>query len=136
MTAQIRDAILVLCGIGALALNFWTASKPVETKLVILRWLLEISCIAAIIAALYFALTADRSTLIFACAFYNLLVQGALFAISPLPTARREILSLVFAAVFFATIPMYTVTGVLAKAQSQLTQTQSRMIGCRNKRLA
>ena len=101
----------------------------------ILRWLLEISCIAALIAALYFSLTTDRTTLPFACAFYNFLVQCALFAMSPLNVARREILSLVFAAVFFATIPMYAVTGaiakttgLLAKAQSQLSQTQSRML--------
>jgi hypothetical protein len=53
MTPQISDTILVLCGIGALALKFWAASKPVETKLAILRWLIDISCIAAIMAAAF-----------------------------------------------------------------------------------
>jgi hypothetical protein len=59
-------------------------------------------------AALYFMMTSDNIMPAFVCAFYNFLVQGILFTLSPLSTARREILSLVTAAVFVATIPTYT----------------------------
>jgi hypothetical protein len=125
MTDEIRNTILVLCAVGTLVLQFWIARKPVETKIVILLWSAELSCTAAVIAAAYFLMTSDNIMWPSACAFYNFFIQGALFVLSPSPAARKDILSIVFAAVFFATIPMYAATGLLFKMQSQLFKAQS-----------
>ena len=136
MTNETSNTILVICGICGIALQFWTARKPVETKMVILRWLVELSCTAAIIAAAYSLMTSDRIAFPSACAFYNFFVQGLLFALSPSPTARRDVLSIVFAAVFFATIPMYAATSALFKWQAETAYLQSRMIGIEDKTIS
>ena len=128
MTDETRNAILVICAVGTIALQFWTARKPVETKIAILLWLAEFTSAAAILVAAYFLMTTDKVVLPSACAFYNFFVQGALFAMSPRPAARKDILSIVFAAVFFATIPMYAATGALFKWQVETTKMQSKMV--------
>jgi hypothetical protein len=128
MTDETRNAILVLCGIGTLAIQFLALRKPIETKIAILLWLAELSGTTAIFAAAYFLMTSDKITLPSACAFYNFLVQGALFALSPSPAARKDILSIVFAAVFFATVPMYAATGALLKTQTQMVNVESEMV--------
>ncbi len=103
MTNETSNTILVICAICGIALQLWTAQKPFETKILILVWFAELSCAAAMIAAVYFLITTDKIRLPFAFAFYNFIVQGALFAMSPRPAAaRKEILSIIFTAVFVA----------------------------------
>src|SRR5436309_12192686 len=99
--------ILALCAIAALAFKFWTSPKPVESKIAILRGLVEYSCIAAVVIAGY-SLTLTHKlniALAFICALYNFLVQVALFALWPNPVLRRDVLSLVLATAFLAIIP-------------------------------
>ena len=128
MTDETRNTIIVICTVGALAIQFWALRKPVETKIAILWWLAELSGTAAIVAAAYFLMTSDNSTLPSACVFYNFLVQGALFIISPRPADRKDILSIVFAAVLFATIPMIAATNALSKTQTLIAKLQSEMV--------
>jgi NADH:ubiquinone oxidoreductase subunit 2 (subunit N) len=116
MTDETRNTILVLVAVATLGVQFWTAQKPVETKIAILFWLAEFTSAAAVVAAAVFLITTDKVTLPFACAFYNFLVQGALFIMSPRPAARKDILLIVFVALFLATIPTYA----LAKMQSRI----------------
>jgi hypothetical protein len=124
----IKDVILVICGIAAVAINFWTAAKPVEAKLVIVRWAIELSCVAAVVGAGYFLIIADNSKLSLACAFYNFFVQAVLFAMSPLPIARRDVLSIVSAGVFFGAIITYGMTIELLKVQSEMVKIEDRTI--------
>jgi len=129
----VKDAILVICAIGALAVQFWAIRKPVETKIAILFGLAEFTSSSALVVAVVFLITTDKITWPSACAFYNFLVQVALFIISPRPAARRNILSIVFAAVIFATVPMYAATNALLKMQSDMVYIDSKIISVLDK---
>jgi hypothetical protein len=127
MSNETRNALTIIVAVCALALQFWTAKKPVETKILIARCALEISGMVAIIVATYFLLTTDNFTLPSFCALYNFFVQVAVFTISASPVARRDIVSLVFAAVIFATVQMQAANKILFKMQSQLAKAQSQL---------
>jgi len=130
---EISNIILAICAIGTLAVQFWTARKPVETKILILRWLLEISGFVAVIATGYFLCTSKSLTLPGTCAFYNFVAQAAIFAMSAHPIARRDILSIVLAAVFFVLVPMYVTTNALLKVQEMMVKTDANIISSLNK---
>jgi|SRR5581483_1432421 len=133
MMAAIRDTILILVGVATVAIQFWVLKKPIETKIAILRLSAIIAGAIAVLAAIYFQITASDFKWSSIFALCNLVIQVALFATSPGTIARTEIVSLVVAALFFATIPMYAAIGLLAKAQTQSVEIESRMAALHGK---
>lgn len=95
MTDEIRNTLTVIVAVCVLALQFWTAKKPVETKIKIVLGLAELTSAAALIAAVFFLITTDKIPLPSVCALYNFVVQAVLFAISPNAATRKDILSIV-----------------------------------------
>jgi len=128
MTEEIRNTIVALCALGALVINFWAVRKPTETKITILLWLAEFSSLAAVVAAGYFVITTDKVTLPSGCAFYNLLVQGAIFAIQQTRATRRDILSIFSAVVFFVIVSVAAATNALLNIQSKTVETDAHII--------
>ncbi len=128
----VAQIIIALCAFAALCLNFWKAPKPVDEKLAILRFFVELSSIAALVATGYFMIFTDRIPPVTIFAVYYLLVRYAVFAVSRDSLTRSAILVLVSAAVFAGTAPFFQIQKVslnaMAKVQSEMIYNDSRVV--------
>lgn len=120
--------VLALCAIGALCLNFWKAPKPVDEKLVILRSLVELSCVAAVVAICCLLMFSDRVGLLILFGSYPLLVRYAIFAFSPVLRVARKSLPLVVVAVFTITTPSLQNLKASVKVLSTIPEAQHAMV--------
>jgi len=113
--------VLALCAVGALALSFRKAPKPLNEKVAIVRRVAFLTGVAAAIAAFYFLIATNNPTSVLLCAVSYFVVQVAFFAPFSRSTALRgEIFSLLLAAVFFITFPMLAVMKSMVKMDSDM----------------
>jgi hypothetical protein len=125
----VGTVIIAVSALAALCLKFWTVPKPVEAKLAILYGLLELTAAAALFMACYFALATDKGTLASLCALYTFIVRITLFtASSRSPAARAEILAVVLAALFLATVPIYVTLETYLKLETGIVESESRIV--------
>jgi hypothetical protein len=110
--------ILALCAVGALCLNFWKSPKPVEAKVAIVRNLGQLIAIAAVIATCYFMTTTEQVGWPVLCSTVAFLVEFALFATSPYPVSRVEILTIAAVVLFTADVPVFTSAKAFLKLHS------------------
>ena len=121
---EAKNWVFILCAIATLAIQFWKLRKPVETKIAILWWLAQLSCLAAVILAAYILMWSDNIEWALACASYNFFVQATLFALSASSATRGDILLIVFAAVLLVNVPTY----LLFRTQAEIINMESRMV--------
>ena len=124
----IAQVVIALCTLAILCLSFWKAPKPVDQKLAILRFLVGLSEIVAVVMTGYFIIFTERITPVTLCAFYYLLVRYAMFVAARDPLTRSAILTLVSAAVFAATAPVYQTLKISIKLHSMTVQNESHIV--------
>jgi len=128
----VAQVTIAVCTLALLCLNFWKAPKPVNEKLAVLRFLVELSSIAALVATGYFMIFTDYTPPVMIFAVYYLLVRYAVFAVSRDSLTRSAILVLVSAAVFAGTAPYFQIQKVslnaMAKTQSAMIYNEGRMV--------
>jgi len=135
--------LIAACAVIAEVRKWLAARKSAENKATgdisprksTFRTLAKFSGIAAVVAALVLSQVTIGSKWPSVCALYYFIVQGVLFASLQRPATRNEILSVVLAALFFAstsihdaTIALWKTQSLLAHRQYDLAHDQSRMI--------